>query len=258
VGGDGGEQGIGGPRLPVPELPFLSRAEPAGARLEQLLPPGLARAVAPAQQRDAGPALADRGQFGDPVHPVVVHVPQSGEDPAGGEHPGDLRHRAVQVEPVHGLTGQHRVHAGVGQRQLLRAPRRRTYLRHRPPQLGQHLRVGLDRGHLGAQPGQRRGQLAGSRAEVGDADRLAVPDRLERPPDRGLGIVGAVLGVGRGGGAERRAVPQPLRLLGRALVARCAGRRDRLVHAGESIRPGGGRRRRPGRLRSRAGGCPPS
>ena len=100
---------------------------------------------------------------GDPADPVVVHVPQPGEHPARPEHPGDLGQRAVHVEPVHRLPGQHGVEAGVGQRDLFRAPRHRTHRGHRPPQLGQHLRVGLHRGHLGAQADQRRGQLAGTR-----------------------------------------------------------------------------------------------
>jgi len=112
---------------------------------------------------------------------------------------------------VHGLPGQHGVQAGVGQRDLFRAPRHRTHRGHRPSQLGQHLRVGFHCGHLGAQAGQHRGQLAGAGADVGDPDRLTVEDavqdrgqdRLQRPPHRGLGVAGAVLGVGGRGGAER-------------------------------------------------------
>src|SRR5271154_1613367 len=37
---DGGQQGIGGARLPVPELSFLARVEQAGARLDQPVLPG--------------------------------------------------------------------------------------------------------------------------------------------------------------------------------------------------------------------------
>ena len=254
---DGGQQRIGGAGLPVPELAHLGRGEQVRARSEQPLLPGLGLAVAPPRQRDAGLALADLGQPGDPADPVVVHVPQPGEHAARPEHPGDLGQRAVHVEPVHGLAGQHGVQAGIGQRDLFRAPRHRTHRGHRPPQLGQHLRVGLHRGHLGAQAGQRRGQLAGTSADVGDPDRLAVPDRLQRPPDGGLGIAGAVLGVGGRGGAERRAVQQPVRRLGLVLRTVRAIRGRLLAHSGELIRPGAGRRRRPGRRRSRPGGCPP-
>ena len=203
VRADGGQQRIGGAGHAVPELAHLGRGEQVRARSEQPLLPGLSLAVAPPRQRDAGLALADLGQPGHPADPVVVHVPQPGEHAARPEHPGDLGQRAVHVEPVHGLAGQHGVQAGIGQRDLLGAPRRRTHRGHRPPQLGQHLRVGLHRGHLGAQAGQLRGQLAGTSPDVGDPDRLAVPHRLQRPPDGGLGIAGAVLGVGGRGGAER-------------------------------------------------------
>ena len=62
--------------------------EPASSR--RCLP-GPARAVAPAQQRGAGLALADLGQAGDRADPVVVDVPQPGEDPAGSRAPGRSR-----------------------------------------------------------------------------------------------------------------------------------------------------------------------
>ena len=199
---------------PCPNSPSSAawnRPEPASSRR---CSPGPARAVAPSQQRDAGLALAHLGQVENPADPVVVHVPQPGEDPAGRQHAGDLGHRAVHVKPVHGLAGQDGVDAGIGQRNLFRAPRHRTHLGQRPPQLRQHLRVRFHRGHVGAEADQRRGQLARSGADVGHPDRPAVPDRLQRPPDRGLGIVGTVLRVGGRGRAERRAVPQPVLRLG--------------------------------------------
>jgi hypothetical protein len=149
VRADRGQQGIGGTGLAVPELAHLGRGEQVRSLPEHLLLPGLGRAAAPRGQRDAGPALAHLGQPGDPADPVVVHVPQAGEHAARPEHPGDLRQRAVHVKPVHGLASQHGVQARIGQRDVFRAPRHRTHLGYRPPQLGQHLRVGFYRGHLG-------------------------------------------------------------------------------------------------------------
>jgi hypothetical protein len=87
---DRGQQGIGGTGLAVPELTHLGRGEQVRNLPEHLLLPGLRRAAPPRGQRDAGLALTDLGQPGDPADPVVVHVPQPGEHPARPEHPGDL------------------------------------------------------------------------------------------------------------------------------------------------------------------------
>jgi len=48
-----------------------------------------------------------------------------------------------------------------------------------------------------------RGELAGARAEIEHAHLITATHRLERPPDRCLGIVGAMLGVGGRLAAER-------------------------------------------------------
>ena len=102
------------------------------------------------------------------------------------------------------------------------------------PEFGEHVRVGLDRRDLGTEADQGRGQLAGSRPQVEDPERLAPAGRLQGPADGGLGVAGPVLGVGGRGGAERRPVPQPFLAFGLGQV----------IHA---IRPGAWRRRRPER-----------
>jgi len=163
---DRGHQRVGGARLPVLELADLARTEEIGAFREQAFLAGVNVTVAPAQQRDAGVALADLGQVGDPAHPVVVDVPQSGEHAAGGEHPGDLGQRAIQVEPVHGLSGDDGVRAAVRHRDLLRAARPGLHRIHLAPQYGEHLRIGLHGGDFGAQADQGGGQLPGSGAQV--------------------------------------------------------------------------------------------
>ena len=58
-------------------------------------------------------------------------------------------------------------------------------------------------GDVGAGTGKLTATLLSLGAEVGGPDRLAVPDRLQRPSHRGLGVSGAVLGVGGRGRAER-------------------------------------------------------
>src|SRR6185437_7596599 len=90
VRADGGQQGIGGTGLAVPELAHLGRGEQVRSLPEQLLLPGLGRAATPRGQRDAGLTLAHLGQPGDPADPVVIHVPQASEHAARPEHPGDL------------------------------------------------------------------------------------------------------------------------------------------------------------------------
>lgn len=54
----------------------------------------------------------DRHEIRDPRHPIVEDVPQQTEHPAGPQHPTHLRERDGMVEPVPGLSDQHRVQAG--------------------------------------------------------------------------------------------------------------------------------------------------
>ena len=147
---------------------------------------------------------------------------------------------------------------GVGQRDVFRAARPPNAPGHRPPQFGQHRRVGLHRGHLGAEAGSASRSACRFRPpgrRLAAAARL--PDRLQRPADGGLGIAGPVLGVGGRGGPERRAVPQPV-AASASLSARfgLSGPVCSLTPASLFGRvPGvvGG----PGRRRSRPGGCRP-
>ena len=154
-------------------------------------------------------APGDPVQPGNPVDPVVVGVPQAGEHAAGRQHPGDLRHRAVQVEPVRRLAGQHGVDGLVRQRYRLRPARRRGHAGQPAVQFGQHVRVGLDRDDarpaaVQGQAGELGGELAGPapRSRILSWCPGGRGDGFERPPDRGGGVVWPVRGVGRGRGPE--------------------------------------------------------
>ena len=252
VGGHGGQQRVRRAPLPVPELPGLDRLEPGRSGGQEPLLPGPGAALPPAQQRDAGLALAHGRQCRDPAHPVVVHVPQSGQHAARRQHPGQLGQGPVQVEPVHGLAGQHGVDGAVGQRDLFRAAGHGPHRAEPAAQFGQHAGIGFHRGDVGAQADQGFGQLAGSRGQVEHPQRPAGADRLQGPADGGLGVIGPVLGVGRRGGAERRSVPQPVFSFFLALRA------GQVIHSGHPMAAGAWRRRRRGPRLSRAGGCPPS
>ena len=146
-------------RLRVRELGPLGRGEQVGA---ELVAADGGRVRAPRRQRRRRRPPGHVLQPRDPLHPVVVTVPERAERPAGNEHPADLRHRPRHVEPVHRLPAEHRADRRVGQRDRLRRAGQRPRRRHLPPQLGQHRRVRLDRGHLRAQADQHRRQLPGA------------------------------------------------------------------------------------------------
>ena len=166
VRGDGGQQGVDGPALPVLELAHLGRPEQAESGCGQALLAGVPGAGPPPQQGDVGLALADLSQRRDPAGPVIVDVPQRGEHTARGEHPGDLGYGPVQVEPVQGLADQDGVDAGVGQRDLFRAAGQGSHRAEVAAEFGEHVRVGLHRRDLGAQADQGGGQLAGPCPQV--------------------------------------------------------------------------------------------
>jgi hypothetical protein len=146
---------------------------------------------------------------------MKVHVCRLGA-PAGGRvtradrrAPADPRQPGNPVDPVvHDVphAGQHGVDGRVRQRYRLGATRQCTDIRQCAAQLGQHRRVGLDRGDVGAQRNQRGGELAGAGAEV---EHPQAGRGLERPANRGLRIVRAVLGVCGRRRAERRGMTAP-------------------------------------------------
>ncbi len=136
-------------------------------------------------------------------------VPQSGEHAAWPEHPRDLRQGAAQIEPVRGLSGQHRVDRCVGQRDILGAADQGRNAGQQQAEFGEHSRIGFDGDDgdlLGAdrEASQLGGELAGAGAQVKRLDRPAwLGHRFERPPYRRDGIVGPVLGVNGRRGSER-------------------------------------------------------
>ena len=61
----------------------------------------------------------DPAEVLDPTRSFVAGVPQHSQPSAGPQHPGDLGHGPLLIEPVPGLGHQHRVNGVVGQGNLL-------------------------------------------------------------------------------------------------------------------------------------------
>ena len=173
------------------------------------------KCAASARRDDSGGrrgALGRVPQPGDPRHPVVVAVPQRAEHAARGEHPGDLRQRAGQVEPVQRLRAEHRVHRPVGQRDRLRRAAegahrrqpggavRRASPRPAPPR---SRRRRARRAARSACRSPRRGRARAARRCPGPSGATHHAHRVRR-------VVRPVLGVRGGRRAERRSAPGPL------------------------------------------------
>ena len=197
---------------PCPNSPSSAawnRPEPASSRRCRR---DRARAVAPSQQRDAGLALADLGQVGNPARPgrrprsTARRAPRPGVSTRAIS--GIARSMSNQCMAWPARTAS-TLASGSGISSALPGTERTSGIA--APQLRQHLA-----GPVPPRSRRRRGRPAPRsacrfpRRCRPPADRPAVPDRLQRPADRGLGIVGTVLRVGGRGGAERRAVPQPV------------------------------------------------
>ncbi len=130
------------------------------------------------------------------LHPgdaLVVGVPGQGEDPARAQHPGDLGHRPVVVEPVEGLPAHHDVDRAGAHRDLLGGGDDVGH-GHASGEDRQHLDEWVGGEHVVAGPVQHLGQLAGPGAELEDHRATG----SGQPADGlvGVGRAGAVVGVG--------------------------------------------------------------
>ena len=70
----------------------------------------------------ADASIAEQVKLGDPVLIPVPAGPQDTEAPSVLQHPGNLRHGPLGVEPVPRGRDENRVDAGVRQRDLLGRP----------------------------------------------------------------------------------------------------------------------------------------
>lgn len=192
MGGERRHQGLRGPRLFVAERLLLERLEGLVFRQRFVV---------------AQPAPARRGldqgvQLRQPAGRLVVVIPQRGDDAARFQHPGHLRIRPVEVEPVDGLADDHCVHGAVRQRDLLGRPDERGHGRERLLQFREHLLVRLHRGDLDTQPEQAFADLAGPRREI-EYPYRRVPGAYQPPGQCLFRIVRPVRGIGGRSRAER-------------------------------------------------------
>src|SRR3982074_2305713 len=106
MSGDGFDEAFRGAPLHMAEFSLLER-------LEIGMPRCRFRATRPPT---AHPATGDLRKLSHPGHRIVIVVPQRYEHASGFEHPGDLGHCGLDVEPMKGLTGENRVHQRSWQR----------------------------------------------------------------------------------------------------------------------------------------------
>ena len=102
------------------------------------------------------------------------------EPAAGGQYPGHLGHGPFRVHPVPRLGHQHRVHAVIGQRDLLAGAAEYGHPGHRAAQLLAHARRRFHGDHVQAALTKLAGQLPGAGADVGHPGGV----RRDQPVDR--------------------------------------------------------------------------
>ena len=149
-----------------------------------------------------------------PRDPLVAGVPHQGDVAARPQDARELGERALVVEPVEGLRGDHHVDRAVGDGQLLGGRPGRPGVREVALEHGEHLGVGLGGVDVVAQGHQLLGELAGAGADL-EHDRGVATDQ-----------------PGGGFPGERRA-PAVVGLDHRAEGARVA--QDLVVHRSQAI-----------------------